>query len=65
MPNIEVDRRRIIEELKGLMIRNCIFVGDFNIKCSRLDVGKGVEFRWERSRCTLMNVMNEKGLIDV
>ncbi len=40
-------------------------VGDFNIKCSRLDVGKGVKFRWEKSRGMLMEIIRDKGLIDV
>ncbi len=41
VPNIELDRREVLEELKGLVVGKCIIVGDFNIKCSRLDVGKG------------------------
>lgn len=60
-----MDRREIIEELKGLVVGKCIIVGDFNIKCSRLDVGKGVKFRWEKSRGMLMEIMRERGLIDV
>lgn len=43
----------------------CIVVGDFNIRCSRLDIGRGVEFRWERSRVMLLEMMRDKGLIDV
>lgn len=65
VPNIEGDRREILKELKGLIVGKCIIVGDFNIKCSRLDVGKGVKFRWEKSRGMLMEIMREKGLIDV
>uniref|UniRef100_A0A673GYK7 Endonuclease/exonuclease/phosphatase domain-containing protein n=1 Tax=Sinocyclocheilus rhinocerous TaxID=307959 RepID=A0A673GYK7_9TELE len=67
VPNIEVDRREILEELKGLVVGKCIIVGDFNIKCSRLDVGKGVKVRWEKSRGIgmLMEIMREKGLLDV
>ncbi len=38
------DKRGCIEELKGLIVGRCIIVGDFNIKCSRLDVGKGGQF---------------------
>ncbi len=65
VPNIELDRREILEELKGLVDGKCIIVGDFNIKCSRLDVGKGVQFRWEKSRGMLIEIMREKGLMDV
>ena len=65
VPNIEKDKCCIIRELKNLIVGKCILVGDFNIKCSRLDVGKGVEFRWERSRNMLSELMEEKGLIDV
>lgn len=63
--NVEKDKRGCIEELKGLIVGRCIIVGDFNIKCSRLDVGKGGSFRWEKSRVMLMEVMREKGLLDV
>jgi len=65
VPNVELDRREILEELKGLVVGKCIIVGDFNIKCSRLDVGKGVKFRWEKSRGMLMEIIRDKGLIDV
>uniref|UniRef100_A0A671N4I4 Uncharacterized protein n=1 Tax=Sinocyclocheilus anshuiensis TaxID=1608454 RepID=A0A671N4I4_9TELE len=65
VPNIEVDSREILEELKGLVVGKCIIVRNFNIKCSRLDVGKGVKSRWEKSRGMLMEIMREKGLIDV
>lgn len=65
VPNIEVDKREILEELKGLVFGKCIIVGDFNIKCSRLDVGKGVTFRWEKSRGMLIEIIRGKGLIDV
>lgn len=64
VPNIEKDKWGIIEELKKIVVGRCIIVGDFNIKCSRLDIGKGVEFRWERSRNMLLEVMKNKGLID-
>ncbi len=40
-------------------------MGDFNIKCSRLDVGKGVKFRREKSRGMLMEIIRDNGLIDV
>ncbi len=65
VPNVEKDKRGCIEELKGLIVGRCIIVGDFNIKCSRLDVGKGGSFRWEKSRVKLMEMMREKGLLDV
>ena len=65
VPNIEKDKRSILEELAGLIVGRCLIVGDFNIKCSRLDVGKGVEFRWEKSRGMLMEIMRDKGLLDV
>lgn len=65
VPNVEMDKRSIIEEMKGLVAGRCIIVGDFNTKCSRLDVGRGVVFRWERSRCMLLEVMRIKGLVDV
>jgi len=65
VPNIELDRREILEELKGLIVGKCIIVGDINIKCSRLDVGKGVKFRWEKSRGMLMDIIRDEGLIDV
>ena len=65
IPNVEADRRIIIAELRELVVGRCIIVGDFNIRCSRLDVGRGVEFRWEKSRGMLMDVMRDKDLIDV
>lgn len=65
VPNVEKDKRECINELKGLIVGRSIIVGDFNIKCSRLDVGKGGSFRWEKSRVMLMEVMREKGLLDV
>lgn len=65
VPNIEIDKRSIIDELRGLVTGRCIIVGDFNIKCSRLDIGKGVAFRWEKSREMLIDMMRVKGLVDV
>ena len=65
VPNIEIDKRIIIEELKGLVIGRCIIVGDFNTKCSRLDIGQGVVFRWEKSRESLLDMMKDKNLVDV
>lgn len=65
VPNIENDKRICMEELKGLILGRCIIVGDFNTKCSRLDVWKGGSFRWEKSRLMLMDIMEDKGLLDV
>lgn len=65
VPNIEIDKRSTIEELKGLVIGRCIILGDFNTRCSRLDIGKGVVFRWEKSREMLLKMMREQCLVDV
>uniref|UniRef100_A0A672R400 Endonuclease/exonuclease/phosphatase domain-containing protein n=1 Tax=Sinocyclocheilus grahami TaxID=75366 RepID=A0A672R400_SINGR len=50
---------------RRLIVGRCIIVGDFNIKCSRLDVRKGGSIRWEKSRVMLMEVIRDKGLLDV
>lgn len=47
------------------MIGRCVILGDFNIKCSRLDIGIGVVFRWEKVREILMKMMRDQGLVDV
>lgn len=65
VPNVEVDKRSIIEEVRELIVGRCIVVGDFNIKCSRLDIGKGVELRGDKSRAMLLGMMADKGLVDV
>ena len=65
VPNVEVDKRSIIEEVREFIVGRCIVVGDFNIKCSRLDIGKGVELRGDKSRAMLLGMMADKGLVDV
>ena len=61
VPNIELDKRGVLQELEGLVTERCILVGDFNTKCIRLDVGKRVELRWEISRGIFLNMIRDKG----
>ena len=65
MPVVEGEKGGVICELKPLCTPNCIVTGDFNTKLSRLDVGKDSEFRGEKSRKMLIDMMDEGNLVDV
>lgn len=60
MPNIETDRK-----VSFLGLGNCIIVGDFNLKSTRLDLARGKEFKNDTSRKVFLKMMEERQLIDI
>ena len=44
---------------------NCIIVGDFNLKSTRLDLARGKESKNDTSRKVFLKMMEERQLIDV
>ena len=45
-------------------VGNCIIVGDFNLKSTRLDLARGKEFKNDTSK-VFLKMMEERRLIDV
>ena len=64
-PNIEADRKAFFLDLGKWCVGNCIIVGDFNLKSTRLDMARGKEFKNDASRKVFLKTMQEKQLIDV
>ena len=46
-------------------VGNCIIVGDFNLKSTRLDLARGKESKNDTSRKVFLKMMEERQLIDV
>lgn len=64
-PSQEVERKGFFQGLGNKITGNCIIVGDFNVKCTRLDVSRTTTFKGDMSRATLIEVINQKELCDV
>lgn len=62
-PNKEADRKSFFENLEPFCDDNCIVVGDFNVKMSRLDIGDHSILRNDTSRRKLEEIMNVKSLV--
>ena len=63
-PNIEKDRRTFFSDLKLLCKDNSIVVGDFNTKCTMLDVMHPDNFKYDYSREMLLELMKENDMVD-
>ncbi|NP_001139962.1 Transposon TX1 149 kDa protein [Salmo salar] len=63
--NIESERREMFHKLKTLCSENCILIGDFNVRCSRMDASSCAKFRYDSSRNALWKLMNEENLVDI
>lgn len=64
-PNIETDRKVFFLGLGKWCVGNCIMVGDFNLKSTRLDLATGKEFKNDTSRKVFLKMMEERQLIDI
>lgn len=63
--NIESERRDMFNNLRTLCSENCILVGDFNVKCTRMDVSRCDSFRHDSSRNALWELMKNENLVDI
>lgn len=63
-PNDEMERKLFFGQLKGLSLGNCILVGDFNLKCCRLDAVRNANYKNDASRYVFMRMMEENDLVD-
>ena len=63
-PNVELERRDLFTRLKPLSTGNCILVGDFNLKCCRLDAVSSATYKFDTSRNVLLKMMDDNSLVD-
>lgn len=64
-PNREREKREFFEALGVHCTGNCVLVGDFNVICTKLDTYRVDMFRQDSARKVLLQMMEEKRLIDV
>lgn len=63
-PNVETARKEAFMSLKTLCTGKCIVVGDFNVKCTRLDISKSMVFKDDTSRKCLNMMMQSMDMAD-
>lgn len=63
-PNGETERKDFFRMLEPLCIGNCIVGGDFNVKCTRLDMAKNMVYKEDTSRKCLKRLMQSKDMVD-
>ena len=64
-PNVEELRKSFFEDLEVLCTGDCMMVGDYNVKLSRLDYSNNVKYRYDGSRNFLKSMMAEHKMVDV
>ena len=63
-PNAEMERKVFFGQLQPLGVGNCIYVGDFNLKCCRMDAVRDAKYKYDSSRQVFLKMMKDNDLID-